>query len=85
MENMTDSFTDLSSDHSECQRLRYVSSSTFGKDWNGVLHAHDCTELFYVTDGEGWLCTADQSPSSKKPSCYCKSQSSPHRTLLYCK
>lgn len=60
MENMTHSFTDLSSDHSECQRLRYVSSSTFGKDWNGVLHAHDCTELFYVTDGEGWLCTADE-------------------------
>lgn len=60
MENMTHSFTDLSYDHSENQRLRYVSSSSFGKDWNGVLHAHDCTELFYVTDGEGWLCTTDE-------------------------
>ena len=52
------SLTNLSPEHQPPhQHLRYVTSSSFGTDWNGVLHSHDCTELFYVTDGEGWLCT----------------------------
>ena len=58
MANLSYTFTDLSNDHSmEPQQLRYVTSSSFDDDWNGVLHAHDCTELFYVIDGEGWFCT----------------------------
>lgn len=57
MANLSYSFTDLSSDHVGGQHLRYISSSSYGKDWNGVFHSHDCTELFYVTDGEGWFCT----------------------------
>lgn len=57
MANLSYSFKDLSNDHSDKQQLLYVSSSSYGEDWNGVLHSHECTELFYVTDGEGWLCT----------------------------
>ena len=46
MENLTYSFTDLATDHFHQQRLCYATSSTFGKDWNGVLHAHGCTNSF---------------------------------------
>lgn len=60
MANLSYSFTDLSNDHSTKQKLRYVSSSSYGKDWNSVLHSHDCTELFYVTEGEGWFCTDEE-------------------------
>lgn len=66
MANLSYSFKDLSNDHSDRQQLRYVSSSSYGKDWNGVLHAHECTELFYVTDGEGWLCTDEESRPVRK-------------------
>lgn len=57
MSTLSYSLTDLAPEHQKQQHLRYVTSSSFGDDWNGVLHSHDCTELFYVTDGEGWLCT----------------------------
>lgn len=60
MASLSYSFTDLSDDHSDRQLLRYVSSSSFGKDWNGVLHSHECTEIFYVIDGEGWFCTDEK-------------------------
>lgn len=59
MSSFSYSFTDLSQDHRE-SRLRYVSSSAYGSDWNGVLHAHDCTEIFYVTGGEGFFCTEEE-------------------------
>lgn len=66
MANLSYSFTDLSTDHSDKQQLRYVSSSSFGKDWSSVLHSHECTELFYVTEGEGLFCTDEESRSIKK-------------------
>lgn len=59
MANLSYTFTDLSDDHSHEQQLRYVSSSSFDKNWNSVLHSHECTEIFYVTDGEGWFYTDD--------------------------
>lgn len=67
MSTLSYSLTDLAKEHLDSsQHLRYVTSSSFGEDWNGVLHSHDCTELFYVTDGEGWLCTdEEQIPLSK--------------------
>ena len=55
MSTLSYSLTDLSPEHQPPhQHLRYVTSSSFGSDWNSVLHSHDCTELFYVTDGEAW-------------------------------
>lgn len=66
MANLSYSFKDLSNDHSDRQQLRYVSSSSYGKDWKSVLHAHECTELFYVIDGEGLLCTDETSCPIRK-------------------
>ena len=34
-------------------KLLYVSSAKYGGDWHSTPHAHNCTELFYVTGGEG--------------------------------
>lgn len=31
----------------------YVSSAKYGGDWHSTLHAHDCSELFYVVSGVG--------------------------------
>lgn len=59
MPNYLYSFTDLSMDHADKQYLRYASSSSFGDDWSSIFHSHDCTELFYVTSGEGIFCTED--------------------------
>ena len=44
MSTLSYSLTDLSPEHQPPhQHLRYVTSSSFGSDWNGVLHSHDCT------------------------------------------
>lgn len=34
-------------------KLLYVSSAQYGGDWHSAMHAHDCTELFYVVSGAG--------------------------------
>ena len=84
MSTLSYSLTDLSPEHQPPhQHLRYVTSSSFGSDWNSVLHSHDCTELFYVTDGEGWLCTDETpDPPAKKHPRHRQPQSPPYRTLL---
>ena len=91
MSTLSYSLTDLSSEHQPPhQHLRYVTSSSFGSDWNGVLHSHDCTELFYVTDGEGWLCTDEtQIPLRKNnlvivnPKVHHTERSSPEKKMHY--
>lgn len=91
MSTLSYSLTDLSPEHQPPhQHLRYVTSSSFGSDWNGVLHSHDCTELFYVTDGEGWLCTDEtQIPLRKNnlvivnPKVHHTERSSPEKKMHY--
>lgn len=39
------------------ERLLYISSAAYGKDWISMFHTHSFTELFYVIDGEGYFCT----------------------------
>ncbi|MDO5539127.1 MAG: AraC family transcriptional regulator [Eubacteriales bacterium] len=34
-------------------KLLYVSSAKYGGDWHSTPHTHDCSELFYVTNGLG--------------------------------
>ncbi len=34
-------------------RPLYVSSAKYDGDWHSTLHAHDCSELFYVVSGVG--------------------------------
>lgn len=34
-------------------KLLYASSAKYGGDWHSALHAHDCSELFYVVNGAG--------------------------------
>lgn len=34
-------------------KLLYVSTAKYGGDWHSLLHAHPCTELFYVVGGQG--------------------------------
>lgn len=34
-------------------KLLYISKASYGKDWNSLLHAHSCAELFYITGGTG--------------------------------
>lgn len=41
-------------------KLLYVSSAKYGGDWYSTLHAHDCTELFYVVSGTGQFKIEDQ-------------------------
>lgn len=34
-------------------KLLYISKARYGGDWHSLLHAHVCTELFYVVGGRG--------------------------------
>lgn len=34
-------------------KLLYVSSAKYDGDWHSTPHTHSCTELFYVTGGQG--------------------------------
>ena len=42
-----------------CERLVYITSATFGEDWEYTLHSHSFAEVFFVTSGEGYFCTGD--------------------------
>ena len=33
--------------------LLYISSAKYGGDWHSVQHTHNCSELFYVIEGQG--------------------------------
>lgn len=37
----------------ENSKLLYATSARYGGDWHSHPHSHYCSELFYVTDGEG--------------------------------
>lgn len=34
-------------------KLLYITSAKYGGDWHSVQHTHNCSELFYVIDGQG--------------------------------
>lgn len=50
------SITDLHN-QDPLERLLYISSTTYGKDWISMFHSHSFVELFYILDGEGYFCT----------------------------
>ncbi|MSS62336.1 AraC family transcriptional regulator [Velocimicrobium porci] len=53
---------------SPIERLLYISSASYGKDWISMLHSHSFTELFYVIDGNGYFCTENEEISIQKDS-----------------
>lgn len=42
------------------ERLLYMSSSVYEKDWKSIFHSHSFTELFYIVSGEGELCLEEK-------------------------
>ena len=34
-------------------QLLYISSLKFERDWNGMQHSHECTEIFFCLNGKG--------------------------------
>lgn len=48
------------------ERLLYISSSYYQKDWISLFHSHSFNELLYVLEGEGTFCSeADRIPVKK--------------------
>lgn len=41
-------------------KLLYISESSFDTEWNSRLHTHLCTEIFYVTNGQGYFALDNQ-------------------------
>ena len=41
------------------EQLVYLTSATFGTDWEYTLHSHSFAEVFFVTSGEGIFCAND--------------------------
>ncbi len=52
----------LNSDYSSINKVKllYASASRYNGDWHSSLHTHYCSELFYVTDGQGQFQIEDQ-------------------------
>lgn len=50
------------------ERLLYISSTSYGKDWSSMLHSHSFPELFYIIEGEGYFCTESESFPIRKDS-----------------
>lgn len=50
--------TDFNSE--ERPRLRYITETSFSQEWNSALHTHNCSELFFVTGGQGSFCVRNQ-------------------------
>lgn len=61
------SITDLHNQE-PLERLLYISSATYGKDWISMFHSHSFAELFYILDGEGYFCTESEEVPIKKDS-----------------
>ncbi len=48
---------------SQNTKLLYISSSKYNGDWHSVPHTHNCSELFFVVEGEGeFLIESDTYP-----------------------
>lgn len=41
-------------------KLLYISIARYSAEWNSTLHTHPCAEVFFVTEGSGYLRTNDQ-------------------------
>ena len=41
-------------------KLLYISSAKYGGDWHSVQHTHNCSELFYVIEGQGQFLIENQ-------------------------
>lgn len=52
-------FADLEPGQS-AEKLLYLSSVTYGNDWNSLIHSHSFSELFYVTEGMGFFRTESE-------------------------
>lgn len=47
-------------------KLLYISTSRYDRDWNGAVHAHPFSEIFFVTGGRGTFHWGDQTLSLEK-------------------
>ena len=52
----------LNADYSSINKakLLYASASRYGGDWNSNPHTHYCSEIFYVTEGQGQFQIVDR-------------------------
>ena len=41
-------------------KLLYVSTAKYGGDWHSIQHTHNCSELFYVIEGNGQFLIENQ-------------------------
>lgn len=41
-------------------KLLYISSAKYGGDWHSIQHTHNCSELFYVIEGQGQFLIENQ-------------------------
>lgn len=41
-------------------KLLYLSIARYSAEWNSTLHTHPCAEVFFITNGSGYLRTNEQ-------------------------
>lgn len=43
----------------DSSQLLYISPFKFERDWNGIRHSHECTEIFFCLSGKGSFCVGN--------------------------
>ncbi len=51
---------------SQPYHLLYVASSCYDKDWNSLMHTHQCAELFFCVQGQGRFHTPEHTFSVRR-------------------
>lgn len=44
----------------DSSQLLYISPFKFERDWNGMMHSHECTEIFFCLSGKGSFSIGDE-------------------------
>lgn len=68
----------LESEQRPKEQLVYMTSATFGDDWEYTLHSHSFAEVFFVTSGEGVFCTRDAEVPIQKNTLVLINPNTPH-------
>lgn len=73
----------LNPDYRHSERLVYMTSATYGEDWEYMLHSHSFAEVFFVTAGKGYFCSGGMEVPIQKDTLVLINPNTPHaeRTL----
>lgn len=68
----------LHSNYRPSEQLVYMTSATYGEDWEYTIHSHSFAEVFFVTSGEGYFCAGGMEVPIEKDMLVLINPNTPH-------